>query len=134
MSCAAVAALPALIPFGTVINGTNAAESFSLLVFGRGESGTTVAVAHATTLAVALSALLAVVYVLAASRRLPPATTLVVTAFVFLGLSTLELGRQVTPLSRTTTGLPAQRRLGRPGRRPTVRSASSADREPRWAP
>jgi hypothetical protein len=109
VGCAAVAALlPALIPFGTVINGTNPAESFSLLVFGRGESGTTVPVAHATTLALALSTLLAVVYVLAASRLLPPGTMVVVTALVFLGLSTLELGRQVTPLSRTTTGLPAR--------------------------
>jgi hypothetical protein len=109
VTCAAVAAmLPALIPFGTVINGTNPAESFSLLVFGRSESGTTVAVTHATTLAVALSTILALVYVLSASRLLPPATSVVLTAFVFLGLSTLELGRQVTPLSRTTTGLPAR--------------------------
>jgi hypothetical protein len=109
IGCAAVAALlPALIPFGTVINGTNPAESFSLLVFGKGESGTTVAIAHATTLAVALSAILAVVYVLATSRLLPPATSVLVTAVVFLGLSTLELGRQVTPLSQAMTGLPAR--------------------------
>ena len=109
VGCAAVAALlPALIPFGTVINGTNPAESFSLLVFGQTESGMTSAVQHATTLAVALSTIVAVVYVLATSRLLPPATSLVLTAVVFLGLSALELGRQVTPLSRTTTGLPAR--------------------------
>jgi hypothetical protein len=107
--CAVVAALlPALIPFGTVINGTNPAESFSLLVFGRSEHGTTVPVAHATALAVTLSTIPALVYVLAASRLLPPATSLVLTALMFVGLSTLELGRQVTPLPRTTTGLPAR--------------------------
>jgi hypothetical protein len=109
IACAAVATLlPALIPFGTVINGTNAAESFSLLVFGRGQSGTTVAVAHATTLAVALSAILAVVYFLAASRLLPPAASVLMTALVFLALSAPELRRQVTPLSRAQTGLPAR--------------------------
>src|SRR5207248_5035853 len=101
------ALLPALIPFGLVINGLNATASFSFVLFGRTVSGRTVAVAHATTSAVALSALLAVVYLLATSRRLPPPAAIVVTAFVFLALSTLEVGRQLTPLSRKDVGLPA---------------------------
>jgi len=102
----ASALLPALIPFGTVINGLNAVHSFSLLVFGRTVSGRTVPVAHATTLAIALSTLLAVVYVLAASRRLPPTAAVLITAGAFLGLSTLEIGRQLTPIPRTELGLP----------------------------
>ncbi len=100
------ALLPALIPFGTVINGLNSVHSFSLLAFGRTESGRTVPVAHATTLAIALSALLAVVYILAASRRLPPLAAVFVTTVVLLGMSTLEIGRQVTPIARTELGVP----------------------------
>ena len=107
-SAAVAALLPALVPFGTVVNGLNAVHSFSFVMFGRTVSGRTVAVAHATTLAVALSALLAVVYLLAASRRLPPPTAVLVTALVFLGLSTLEVGRQITPIPRKELGIPAQ--------------------------
>jgi hypothetical protein len=106
-SAAVAALLPALIPFGTVVNGLNAVHSFSFLMFGRTVSGRTVAVAHATTLAIALSTLLAVVFLLAASRRLPPPVAVLVTALVFLGLSTLEVGRQLTPIARTELGLPA---------------------------
>jgi len=43
-------------------------------------------------LIVALSALLAVVYLLAASRRLPPMAAVLITAVAFLGLSTDVLG------------------------------------------
>jgi hypothetical protein len=107
-SATLAALLPALIPFGTVINGLNAVHSFSFLIFGRTVSGRTVPAAHATTLAIALSTLLAVVFVLAVSRRLPPPAAVVITALVFLGLSTLEVGRQLTPLSRSELGLPAR--------------------------
>jgi hypothetical protein len=107
-SAAVAALLPALIPFGTVINGLNAVHSFSFVMFGRTVSGRTVAVANATTLAIALSTLLAAVYLLAASRRLPPPVAVLVTALVFLGLSTLEIGKQVTPISRTQLGLPGR--------------------------
>ena len=107
-SAAVAALLPALIPFGTVVNGLNAVNSFSFLMFGRTVSGRTVAVAHATTLAIALSTLLAVVFLLAASRRLPPPVAVLVTALVFLGLSTLEVGRQLTPISRKELGIPAR--------------------------
>jgi len=55
-------------------------------------------------LIVALSALLAVVYLLAASRRLPPMAAVLITAVAFLGLSTLEIGKQVTPVARTELG------------------------------
>ena len=104
---AASALLPALIPFGTVINGTTNIDSFALHVFSTTRSGGTVPIAHATTLAVALSALLALVYLLAASRRLPPPAAVLVTALAFLGMSTLELGSQLTPIARSELGLPA---------------------------
>lgn len=102
------ALLPALIPFGIVINGLNATASFSFVLFGRTVSGRTVAVAHATTLAIALSALLAVVYLLATSRRLPPSAAVVAVAFVFLGLTTLEVGRQITAIPQHELGVPAR--------------------------
>ena len=103
----AAALLPALIPFGTVINGTSAIDSFALQLFGTTRAGQAVPVTHATTLIVALSALLAVVYLLAASRRLPPMAAVLITAVAFLGLSTLEIGKQVTPVARTELALPA---------------------------
>jgi hypothetical protein len=102
------ALLPALIPFGTVINGLNAVHSFSFLMFGRTAGGRTVAVPHATTLAIALSTLLAVVYALAASRRLPPLAAVFVTGLVFLGLSTLEVGRQLTAIPQRELGVPVR--------------------------
>jgi hypothetical protein len=104
---AAAVVLPALIPFGTVINGTSPIDSFALHVFGTTRSGRTVPIAHATTLAVALSALLAVVWFLASSQRLPAPAAVLVAALAFLGMSALELGSQVTPIARTTLGLPA---------------------------
>jgi hypothetical protein len=108
VGCAALAALlPALIPFGTVINGASPIDSFALHVFGATRSGRTVPIAHATSLALALSALLAIVYFLAASRRLPPPAAVLITAVAFLGMSTLEFGSQVTPIARATLGLPA---------------------------
>jgi hypothetical protein len=103
---AVAAALPAVIPFGTVINGTRGIDSFALQMFGTSRAGHSGPVAHATTSILLLSALLAAVYLLAASRRLPPAATVLVTAVAFLGLSTFEIGTQLTPLGRKELGLP----------------------------
>jgi hypothetical protein len=108
LSAAVAGLLPALIPFGTVINGLNPVHSFSFVLFGRTVGGRTVAVQHATTLAIALSTLLAVVYALAASRRLPPMAAVFVTGLMFLGLSTLEVGRQLTAIPQKTLGVPVQ--------------------------
>lgn len=105
---AVAAALPTLIPFGTVINGTRGIDSFALQMFGTSRSGRSGPVTHATTSIFLLSALLAAVYLLAASRRLPPAATVLVTAVAFLGLSTFEVGTQVTPLGRKALGLPSR--------------------------
>ena len=108
VGAAVVAALvPALIPFGTVINGTNFFESITLLLFGTTKAGVTVPAQHATTLIVVLSTLLAGAFFLAASRRLHPPAAVLATALVFLAFSALELGNQVTGVSAKVFGLPA---------------------------
>ena len=108
VGAAVVAALvPALIPFGTVINGTNFFESITLLLFGTTKAGVTVPVQHATTLIVVLSALLAGAFFFAASRRLHPPAAVFATALVFLAFSALEFGNQVTGLTAKEFGLPA---------------------------
>jgi hypothetical protein len=103
---AVAAALPALIPFGTVINGTRGIDSFALQLFGTTKAGRSVPVAHATTSILLLSGLLAVVYLLATSSRLPPPATVLVTGLAFLVLSTYELGTQLTAIPRKQLGLP----------------------------
>ncbi len=119
------AALPALIPFGTVVNRH---ERHRLVrpasCSARRSPGTPSRSRTRPSLIVALSALLAVVYLLAATRRLPPAAAVLVTAAALLGMSTLELGTQVTPIARTRR--PSRsRRLGRPGRRRPRRTSAS---------
>lgn len=108
LAAAVVAALlPTLIRFGTVINGTSAIDSFALQLFGTTKRGQTVPVAHATGSILVVSVILAVVFVLAAFRNLPPKSAVLITALALLGLSTLEVGKQVTPVGRTELGLPA---------------------------
>ena len=103
-----VAALPALIPFGDVINGTSAFESFALQPFGRIVSGEIVPVAHPLGLALILSALLALGYYRAAARPLP-SLAVTMTAVALFGLSALALERQTASISRAGTGLPAHK-------------------------
>jgi hypothetical protein len=100
-------ALPALIPFGTVINETTSIDSFSLLPFATVRSGRSVPIAHATTSILALSALLGLLYLLIPSRRIPAPAAVLVTAVAFLGVSTLELGDQLTLVKPSSRGLPA---------------------------
>jgi hypothetical protein len=108
VAIAAVAvALPALIPFGTVINETTSIDSFSLLPFATGRSGRSVPITHATGAILALSALLALIYLLIPSRRVPAPAAVLVTAVAFLGVSTLELGDQLTLVKPSSRGLPA---------------------------
>ena len=132
VGAAVVAALlPALIPFGTVINGTSPIDSFALQLFGRTRHGSIAPVAHPTAGIVALSALLAVVFVLTVARLLPPLTTVMITAAMLIGLSTLEAANQVTAVPWTTFGLPAHadwvdRVVGRDG---TVKLVGGPGRE-----
>jgi hypothetical protein len=101
------AILPALIPFGTDLNGTSPIDSFALQIFGTTRHGITVPIAHGTTKIVAISALLAVVFVLALTRLLPPPVAVAITAVVFFGLSAVELADQASPIPRSELGLPA---------------------------
>jgi hypothetical protein len=103
---AAAALLPALIPFGTVINRTIGVDSFALRVFGRPKSGEIVPIAHATTLILVLSALLAGVYLLAATWPAPP-LAVVMTAIALLWASTLALKSQAGSVRPSRLGLPA---------------------------
>lgn len=103
---AVVTLLPALIPFGTVINNTSVSDSFSLQPFGAAVHGFIEAAPHATTAAVGLSAILAFAYFRAAVRPLP-SLVIAVTVLVFLGMSFLEWSRQTTPFARAAVGLPA---------------------------
>jgi hypothetical protein len=104
---AVAVALPALIPFGTVINETTSIDSFSLLPFSTGRSGRSVPITHATTSILLLAGLLVLVYLLIPSRRVPAPAAVLVTAVAFLGVSTLELGDQLTLVKRSSFGLPA---------------------------
>jgi len=108
LAFAAVAALlPALIPFGTVINNTIGIDSFALHAFGRAtKSGGIVPIAHATSLILVLSALLAAVYLVAAWWPAPP-LAVVLTVTALLWASTLELKSQTGSFPLRKVGLPA---------------------------
>jgi hypothetical protein len=101
----AATALPAAIPLGTVINSTNAVDSFALQIFARDVPDKVVASPHAAFLIVALSALAAFVYLLAAFQPFP-ALAVAMTALAFLGLSAAELGRQTGRIKPSALGLP----------------------------
>ncbi len=103
---AVAAALPAAIPFGTVINDTNGVDSFSLQIFARELPATVVPIQHATFLVLALSALAAFVYLCAVYQPLP-LLTVAATAAAFVGLSAVELGRQAKRIRPAALGLPA---------------------------
>jgi hypothetical protein len=100
------AGLPALIPFGTIINSTTGVDSFALQEFGTTRAGHPAPIAHATTLILALSVLLAAAYVLAAFQPFPSLAVLV-TVVALLWMSTLELRGQVTQFSWRSLGVPA---------------------------
>lgn len=103
---ALAAALPATIPFGTVINVTNGLETFALQPFGRAVSGEVVPIPHVTLVVLALSALMALGYLRAAAQPIP-SLAVAVTALVLLVVSGLELGQQTSRLSRTVLGVPS---------------------------
>ena len=102
----AVAALPAAIPFGTVINNTNGVDSFALQIFAKQLPGKVVPASHATLLILVLSGFAAFVYLCAAAQPLPQ-LAVAMTAVAFLGLSAVELGRQTQRISAAALGLPA---------------------------
>jgi hypothetical protein len=103
------AALPAAIPFTRDINYTSVAESPSLQVFGTVRHGVVVAAAHPTALALALSCLLAAVYLLAFLEPRPP-LAVAVTVLGFAAISFIAMARITSAASGSTgSNLPAQR-------------------------
>jgi hypothetical protein len=102
----AAAALPLVIPFGTVINSTSTIDSFALQAFANVKSGLIVPIAHPTLAILFLSALIAFGYVRAASRA-TPTLAVFVTAVALFGMSLLELGREVGRDPAAKLGLPA---------------------------
>ena len=102
------AALPALIPFTTVINTTSAFESFGLQPFAKISSGAIVSIPHPTLLALILSALMAVGYLRAAAHPLP-SLAVTMSAVALLGLSALALERQTVPVAGAGVGLPSHK-------------------------
>ena len=103
----AVAALPAAIPFGTVINNTNGVDSFALQIFARQLPDRVVPASHATLLILVLSSFAAFIYLCAAVQPLPQ-LAIAMTAIALVGLSVVEVGRQTQRLSAATLGLPAR--------------------------
>jgi hypothetical protein len=99
-------ALPLLIPFGSVINNTSAVDSFALQPFARIVHGSLVPIPHPTLLIAILSALMAFGYFRASARPLP-SLAVSMTIVALLGLTGLELNRQITPISQRAIGLPA---------------------------
>lgn len=102
----AAALFPALVPFAGVINRTIGVDSFALDVFAKTRAGQVVPIAHATTLIVFLSALLAAVYLAAVSRP-SPSMAVLMTAVAFLWISTVEQRSEAIPVSLTMLDLPA---------------------------
>jgi hypothetical protein len=100
------ALLPALIPFGTVINSTTGIDSFALQMFGTTRAGHPAPIPNATTLILALSILLAVVYLIAVTQPFP-SMAVVATVVALLWMTNLELGGQAATISWRSLGVPA---------------------------
>lgn len=106
---AIAAALPAVIPFARDINYTSIPDSPSLQLLGTVKHGVVVPGAHPTATALAVSVLLAGVYLLAFLDRRPP-LAVAVTALAFVSLSVVAMARITSAASGSTAAnLPAQR-------------------------
>jgi hypothetical protein len=99
------ALLPALVPFARVINYTSVAESPSLQVLGTVKNGVVVPSAHPTATALALSFLLAGVYLLAFLDHRPP-LAFVVSLLGFAAISFFAIARMSSAASGSTGELP----------------------------
>jgi hypothetical protein len=101
------AALPAVIPFRSVINNTIVADSFALQPYGKAIGDTIVPIAHATLAAVCAAGLFALIFVLLRNRTLAVGL-LVLLVFVFM--SALVRSRVVGAARGATAAvLPAHR-------------------------
>jgi hypothetical protein len=108
MGAAAIAALvPALIPYGAIMNDSVAADTFSLAPFvGRAPDGGVQALTHATLAVVVYASCFAVVYALARPNT-PLVVAAVVALFVWIGIHAQAL-LDVGARSATLRSLPAQ--------------------------
>ncbi|HXH98151.1 MAG TPA: hypothetical protein VNH40_13170 [Gaiellaceae bacterium] len=105
---AAAAVLPPLIPFHSILNSTSAVDSFALQAFATVEAGNIVPIPHPTLLAVTLAALLAFGYFRAFTRPFPQ-IAVAMTVVALVGMSLLELNRQIfNDATPATLGVPAQ--------------------------
>ena len=101
------AALPAVIPFRSVINNTIVADSFALQPYGKAVGDTIVPVAHTTLAAVCVAGLFALIFVLLRNRTVGVGV-LVLLVFVFM--SALVRSRVVGAARGATAAvLPAHR-------------------------
>ncbi len=92
---AAVALLPATIPFSSVINRTIIADSFGLEGFGRRSGGDIVSIPHPVPVALVVGGIFALAYLYALVRP-RPSFAVVMTVVAFLMLSALVRGALVT--------------------------------------
>ena len=86
------AALPAVIPFRSVVNNTIVADSFALQPYGKAVGDTIVPIAHATVADVCGAGLLALIFILLRNRTVGVGVLVVV---VFLFMSALVRSRVV---------------------------------------
>jgi Dolichyl-phosphate-mannose-protein mannosyltransferase len=101
------AALPAVIPFRSVVNNTIVSDSFALQPYGKAVGSTIVPVAHATFAAVCIAGLFAFIFVLLRNRMVAVG---VVVLLVFVFMSALVRSRVVEAARGATAAvLPAHR-------------------------
>jgi hypothetical protein len=99
--------LPAVLPFGEVINNTIVADSLGLQMFGDKVGATIAPIAHAKLSAISWAALLALTYALVRTR-VRMVTLIVVVVFVFM--SSLVRARMIGAAAGSTeAGLPEHR-------------------------
>jgi hypothetical protein len=106
---ALAAALPAVIPFARDINYTSIPDSPSLQLLGTVKHGVVMPGTHPVATALAISVLLAGVYLLGFLDRRPP-LAVAVTALAFVALSVVAMARITSAASGSTSAnLPTQR-------------------------
>jgi hypothetical protein len=88
VAAAAAAALPAAIPFASVVNYTIPVESFGLQIFATNRHGTIAPISHPSVVAFCIGAVLALGYLYALLRP-RPSFAIVLTVIAFLMLSSL---------------------------------------------
>jgi hypothetical protein len=101
------ALLPAVIPFGTIINNAIVADSFGLQIYGENIGDKIVPIAHPTLSAISFAATLALVYVLVRHRT---RAVIVLVVGVFVLMSGLVRTRIIAAAEGSTkAGLPTHR-------------------------